>query len=85
MRPERVVDQDELVARRIGVAQGADFHAPRQPAAEQLDHVLVFFLDADDGPAGPDQLHGGGHAFDGGVEVIAEDFFVFMEQRRQQL
>ena len=78
---QRVVDQDELVARRVGVAQGADFHASRQLGAEQVDHVLVFFLDADDGPTGPDQLHGDGHAFDGGVEVIAEDFFVFMEQR----
>ena len=78
---EGVVDEDELVARRVGVAQGADLHALRQPGAEQLDHVLVFFLDADDGPTGPDELHGGGHAFDGGVEVIAEDFLVFMEQR----
>ena len=50
-------------------------------AAEQVDHVLVLFLDADDGPIGPDQSHGDGHAFDGGVEVLAEDLFVLMKQR----
>ena len=80
MRLQRVVDQDELVARRIGVAQGADFHAARQPGAEQVDHVLVFLLDADNGPIGPDELHGGRKTFDGGVEIIAEDFLVLVEQ-----
>jgi len=78
---ERVIDQDELVAGRISIAQRANFHASRQFGAEQVDHIVVFFLDADDGSIGPDQLHGDRHAFDGGVEVIAEDFFIFMKQR----
>ncbi len=78
---QRVVDQNELVARRVGVAERADFHASGQFGTKQVDHVLVFFLDADDGPLGPHQLHGDGHAVDGGVEIVAEHFLVFMEQR----
>ena len=42
---------------------------------------LVLFLDADDAPLGPDQPHADGRAFDHVVDVGAEHFLVFVQQR----
>ena len=47
---------------------------------QQVDHVQVFFLDADDAPAGPDQPHADGQAFQHVVDVGAEHLFVFVQQ-----
>ena len=50
---QHVVDQDELVAGRIGVAERGHVHAAGQLRPQQVDHVAIFFLDADDAPPAP--------------------------------
>jgi hypothetical protein len=78
---EHVVDEDELIARRIGVAERMCIHILGKFRPQQVDHVAVFFLDADDAPASPDQLHPDGHAVDDLIDILAEQFFIFMQER----
>ena len=77
---EHVVDQDEFVAGRIGVAQRGHVHVLGQLGPQQVDDVAVLLLDADDAALGADQFHAGSHAFDHGVGILAEHFFVFVQQ-----
>ena len=75
-----VVHQDELVAGRIGIAERGRLHVAGQLRPQQVDHVVVFFLDADHAPLGADQLHGQADALDHLVDVSPQHLLVFVEQ-----
>ena len=79
-RAQHVVDEDELIAGRIGVLQRSHLHARGQLGPQQGDDVVVLDLDADDRPPRADQLHGGGHALDDAVDALAEDLFILVQE-----
>ena len=76
------VDQDELVARRIGVRQ----RWRRGCSSGRLllhrgDDVVVLFLDADDALRRADHLHGRQHSAQERLGVVVQQLLVLVQQR----
>ena len=77
---QHVVDQNELVAGRIGVAERGHVHVAGNLRPQQVDHVAILFLDADDPALGADQAHADGRACQHVVDVAAQHFLVLVQQ-----
>ena len=76
-----VINQNELVARRVDVAQGADFHVVRKQRREGAHDVIVLFLDADNAAPRAHALHGRAQAGEHLRAVVEQKFLVLVQQR----
>ncbi len=77
---QHVVNENELVAGGIGVAKRGHVHVSGELRPQQVDHVAVLFLNADDAPRGPHQAHADGQALQHVVDVGAEHLLVLVQQ-----
>ena len=77
----RVVDQQELVAGRIGVAERQDADARRQLRRQRLLHGGVLVLDPDDALLGRHQAHDRREAAQHRRRLVLHQLLVLVEQR----
>ena len=74
------VDEDELVAGRVGVGERGNADVGGGVLLERGDDVVVLFFDADDAGGRADDFHDLGHAAEEGLGEVVEKFLVLVQE-----